>query len=143
MARVSLFSSPFFLGFEHFEQLLDQASRVTDGFPPYNIERFPASATARESWRISLAVAGFAGADLEVTLEDRQLGIRGAHRGAQGDEDRRDYMHRGIAGRSFVKSFVLADGMEVENARLENGLLLISLFRRAAERKILRIEVKE
>lgn len=139
MARVSLFSSPFFLGFEHFERLHDQASKAADGFPPYNIERFPATATVPENWRISLAAAGFACADLEVAVEDRQLTIRGAH----GEEDRREYMHRGIAGRSFVKSFVLADGMEVENARLENGLLTLTLVRRAAEKKILRIEVRD
>lgn len=139
MSRVSVFSSPLFLGFEHFERLLDQASKATDNFPPYNIERFPASATAGESWRITLAVAGFAKDDLQVTVEDRQLAIRGAHQ----EEGKRDYMHRGIAGRSFAKSFVLADGMEVEGAQLENGLLTLTLIRRAAEKKILRIEVRD
>ncbi len=139
MSRVSAFSSPLFLGFEHFERLLDQASRTTDNFPPYNIERFAAAGSSPERWRITLAVAGFAKDDLEVTVEDRQLSIRGAH----AEEERRDYMHRGIAGRSFVKSFVLADGMEVDGAQLENGLLTLALKRRAAEKKILRIEVKE
>lgn len=139
MSRVSVFSSPLFLGFEYFERLLDQASKAADGFPPHNIERFPATATLPESWRISLAVAGFASADLEVTVEDRQLIIKGAHK----EKGRRDYMHRGIAGRSFAKSFVLADGMEVESARLENGLLTLALIRRAAEKKTLRIEVRD
>jgi HSP20 family molecular chaperone IbpA len=139
MSRVSVFSSPLFLGFEHFERLLDQASKAADNFPPYNIERFPASQTATEGWRITLAVAGFARDDLEVTVEDRQLNIRGAHK----EEGKRDYMHRGIAGRSFAKSFVLADGMEVEGAQLENGLLTLTLIRRAAEKKILRIEVRD
>lgn len=139
MSRVSVFSSPLFLGFEHFERLLDQAAKAADGFPPHNIERFPATATAPESWRISLAVAGFARGDLEVIVEDRQLTIRGAHK----ESGKRDYMHRGIAGRSFAKSFVLADGMEVEGAQLENGLLVLVVMRRAAEKKILRVEVRD
>jgi HSP20 family molecular chaperone IbpA len=139
MSRVPVFPSPLFLGFEYLEGLLDQASKAADNFPPYNIERFAATSSAPESWRITLAVAGFARTDLEVTVEDRQLNIRGSRQ----EEVTRDYLHRGIAGRSFAKSFILADGMEVEGAQLANGLLLLALNRRAPEKKSVRIDVKD
>jgi HSP20 family molecular chaperone IbpA len=139
MSRVQVFPSPLFLGFEHLERLLDQASKAADNFPPYNIERFAVTSSALECWRITLAVAGFVRTDLEVTVADRQLTIRGARQ----EDETRDYMHRGIAGRTFIKSFVLADGMEVESALLTNGLLTLALIRRAPEKKTLRIDVKD
>lgn len=139
MSRVSVFSSPFLLGFDQLERLFDQAAKAGDGYPPYNIERFQATATSPERWRITLAVAGFSKGDLDLTVEDRQLQIRGR----LNEEGTRDYLHRGIAGRPFAKSFVLADGMEVEEAQLENGMLAIMLYRQQPQKKIVRIEVKE
>lgn len=147
MSRVSVFSSPLFLGFEQLERLFDEAAQEAskgtakggEGYPPYNIERQAGSAKVPERWRITLAVAGFPRDSLDVTVEDRQLQIRGQKAG----EDTRDFLHKGIAGRSFARSFVLADGMEVEAARLENGLLTITLYRRQPDKKIIRIDVKE
>jgi HSP20 family molecular chaperone IbpA len=139
MSRVSVFSSPLLLGFDQLEQLLDQASKTGDGYPPYNIERLTSPQTGQEDWQITLAVAGFSAADLEVTVEAKQLVIRGKTR----EDAKRDYLHRGIAGRSFARSFVLADGMEVTGAELENGLLTILLNRMPPDRLVKRITVKE
>lgn len=122
MARMTAFDSPLLLGFDHFERMLDRIAKTgNDGYPPYNIER-----TGQNGLRITLAVAGFAMDDLLVTLEDNQLTIRGK----QGeDEDGRIFLHRGIAARQFVRSFVLAEGIEVVDAKLDNGLLHIDMER--------------
>jgi HSP20 family molecular chaperone IbpA len=107
--------------------------------PPYNIERHVDPETGREALRITLALAGFSAADLEVTVEDRELLVKGRQREEQG----RDYLHRGIAARQFSRVFILADGMEVKAAELRNGLLTIAVHRVEPERLVRRIEVKD
>jgi HSP20 family molecular chaperone IbpA len=139
MSRVSVFSSPHLLGFDEVERLLDRVAKTPgDGYPPYNIERLPPLAGKTDRLRITLAVAGFSNAELEVTLEENQLTIRG--RQSEGGE--RDFLHRGIAARQFQRSFVLAEGMEVKNAELENGLLSIDLERPEPVRVIRKIEIR-
>jgi len=139
MTRVSLFSSPLLLGFDEFERVLERASKTAgDGYPPYNIERFERGEGRGEHLCISLALAGFSREELEITLEENQLIIRGR----QKDDGDRSYLHRGIAARQFQRAFVLADGMEVRGAKLENGLLRIDLERREPERIVRRIEIK-
>jgi HSP20 family molecular chaperone IbpA len=139
MTRVSLFSSPLLLGFGDVERLLERVSKSAgDGYPPYNIERFPHRDGEGERLRITLALAGFGRDELEVTIEENQLIIRGR----QTDEGERAYLHRGIAGRQFQRTFVLADGMEVREANLENGLLTVDLERPEPERIVRRIEIK-
>ena len=121
MTRLSMFNSPLLLGFDHFEQVLDRVAKsANDGYPPYNIEQ-----NDKGQLRITLAVAGFAEADLQLTLEENQLIIRGR----QPDEPERVYLHRGIAARQFQRSFLVAEGIEVKAARLDNGLLYIDLVR--------------
>lgn len=121
MTRLSLFNSPLLLGFDHFEQVLDRVAKsANDGYPPYNIEQ-----RTKDQLRITLAVAGFAEADLALTLEENQLIIRGR----QPEEPERVYLHRGIAARQFQRSFLIAEGIEVRAARLDNGLLHIDLVR--------------
>jgi len=121
MARSPLFNSPLLLGFDHFERALDRvAKNAADGYPPYNIEQ-----VGKNGLRISLAVAGFTMDDLTITLEDNQLLIVGKH----ADEEGKVYLHRGIAARQFQRTFVLAEGIEVDGARLESGLLHIDLKR--------------
>jgi HSP20 family molecular chaperone IbpA len=133
MPRVSLFSSPLLLGFDHFERALDRVSKAaSDGYPPYNIEQLSENAL-----RITLAVAGFATADLSITVEDTQLVVRGK----QGDDKERIYLHRGIAARQFQRSFILADGIEVSRAWLDNGLLHINLVRKEPESRVRVIEI--
>jgi HSP20 family molecular chaperone IbpA len=120
MQRTTLFGSPFLLGFEHLERLVERTARSGgDGYPPYNIEETEAGL------QIALAVAGFSQDELAVTVEDRQLVIRGK----QAEADGKTFLHRGIAARQFLRSFVLADGIEVKAAALENGLLKIDLVR--------------
>src|ERR1700674_4806449 len=109
MPRVPSLSSPFLLGFDGIERALDRVAKAADGYPPYNIERVACEAGQPERLRISLAVAGFARDELDVTIEESQLVIRGR----QNDEQTRQYLHRGIAARQFQRSFVLADGMGV------------------------------
>ncbi|MBL8908763.1 MAG: Hsp20 family protein [Rhizobiales bacterium] len=139
MSRVSVFSSPLLLGFDEVERLLDRAAKTPgDGYPPYNIERLPPLAGKSDRLRITLAVAGFANEDLEVTLEENQLTIRGK----QSEPEERAYLHRGIAARQFQRSFVLAEGMEVIGAELENGLLAIDLERPEPQRVIRKIDIK-
>jgi len=139
MSPVSVFSSPFLLGFEEIERLLDRASKTSgDGYPPYNIERVTRTDKAPDMLRITLAVAGFSQDELDVTLEENQLMIRGR----QSDDGERSYLHRGIAARQFQRAFVLADGIEVKGADLENGLLSIDLVRLEPERVIQKIEIK-
>lgn len=138
MTRLSAFSSPFLLGFDDLEQLLDRATKAGgDGYPPYNIERQGRTNGEPERLSISLAVAGFSPEELEVTVEENQLYIRGR----QSDEDGKTYLHRGIAARQFQRVFVLADGMQVINAQLANGLLTIDLERPEPEKVIRRIEI--
>ena len=121
MNRLSAFNSPLLLGFDHFEQLLDRVAKsANDGYPPYNIER-----VAADGLRITLAVAGFAREDLQIAAEDNQLIVRGR----QKDDEERVYVHRGIAARQFQRSFVLAEGIEIAGAALDNGLLHIDLVR--------------
>lgn len=134
MSRLSLFSSPLLLGFDQFERALDRVSKATaDGYPPYNVEQIGDNAL-----RLTLAVAGFKPEELSVHIEDNQLVIRGK----QADETDRVYLHRGIAARQFQRSFVLADGIEVVGAALDNGLLNIDLRRRVAEGLVRAIEIK-
>ncbi len=125
MSKISLAAHPFLLGFDQLERLAERAAKGAEGYPPYNIEHVGAN-----GFRITLAVAGFAEADLAITLEERQLVIRG--RQAEID-DNRVFLHRGIAARAFQRSFVLADGVEVMAASLENGLLNIDLHRSAPD----------
>jgi HSP20 family molecular chaperone IbpA len=135
MSRLSLFNSPLLLGFDHFERALDRVSKAAaDGYPPYNVEQ-----TGENSLRITLAVAGFAMSDLAVQVEDNQLVVRGK----QADDKERIYLHRGIAARQFQRSFVLAEGIEVAGAWLDNGLLNIDLVRRAIEQKVCTVEIKD
>lgn len=139
MTRVSLFSSPYLLGFDDFERILDRAAKsANDGYPPYNIERVARAEDAPEKFRITLAVAGFARDELEITVEDNQLIIRGR----QVEDGSRAYLHRGIAARQFQRAFVIADGIEVKNARLENGLLAIDLERPELQRIVRKIEIR-
>lgn len=125
MTRISAFSSPLLLGFDEIERALDRLSKAGDGYPPYNIERLGQAADKSESLRITLAVAGFSRDELEVTVEENELVIRGR----QSDEPARQYLHRGIAARQFQKTFVLAEGIEVVGADLKDGLLSVDLAR--------------
>jgi HSP20 family molecular chaperone IbpA len=135
-----MFSSPLLLGFDDLDRLLERALKTSgEGYPPYNIERLPQAEGAGEALRITVAVAGFHRDDLEITIEDNQLNIRGR----TNDENARDYLHRGIAGRQFQRAFVLADGMDVIDATLVNGLLIINLRRPEPNSVIRRIEIKE
>jgi HSP20 family molecular chaperone IbpA len=119
MSRVSLFSAPFLLGFDALEERVDRLQKAADGYPPYNIERIARENGNPERLRITLAVAGFTRDQLDVTVEESQLVIRGR----QQEDKARQYLHRGIAARQFQRTFVLADGMEVLGADLKNGLL--------------------
>jgi HSP20 family molecular chaperone IbpA len=134
MSRLSLFNSPLLLGFDQFERTLDRVSKAAaDGYPPYNVEQLD-----ENRLRITLAVAGFTMEDLAVQIEDNQLVVRGK----QVDDKERIYLHRGIAARQFQRSFVLADGIEVAGAWLDNGLLNIDLVRRPIEAHVRTIEIK-
>lgn len=138
MSRQSPFAHPFLLGFDEIEQALDRVAKAAgDGYPPYNIERLPRSGEEPERLRITLAVAGFTRDQLEVTLEESQLVVRGK----QADDKTRHYLHRGIAARQFQRSFLLADGMEVLGADLTNGLLSIDLARPEPARVIRKIDI--
>lgn len=138
MARMSLLSSPLLLGFDEIERLVDRFGKSAgEGYPPYNIERLKASQQGAETLRITLAVAGFTRDQLEITLEDKQLTIRGK----QIDDDGKDFLYRGIAARQFQRTFVLADGIEVRTADLANGLLSIDLVRHEPDRLMRRIDI--
>ena len=135
MARMTAFNSPLLLGFEHLEQILDRASRTSaEGYPPYNIEQ-----TSDNGLRITLAVAGFSMNDLSVTIEDNQLMIRGR----QVEDSDRVYIHRGIAARQFQRSFVLAEGIDVAGADMDNGLLHVDLERIVPEPEVRTIHISE
>ena len=134
MTKVTFASHPYLLGFEQLDRLLERSAKsATEGYPPYNIEQ-----TSDASYRITLAVAGFGEDDLEITVENHQLILRGR----QGDDgSSRVYLHRGIAARQFQRSFVLADGVEVTGASLENGLLHIDLAREMPESRVQTISI--
>ncbi len=136
MTKMALGTHPFLLGFEQLERLVERTAKTgNDGYPPYNIEQ-----TSERSYRITLAVAGFAEDELAITMEDNQLVVRGR----QGDEHaERIFLHRGIAGRQFQKSFVLADGVDVGEAVLENGLLHVDLTRAEPDRVVQTIAIKK
>ncbi len=138
MSRTPTLNSPFLLGFDAIERALDRVSRAgSDGYPPYNIERLQKSESEPERLRITLAVAGFARDELDVTLEENQLVIRGR----QAEETDRDFLHRGIAARQFQRAFLLAEGMHVLGADLSNGLLSVDLARPEPERIVRKIEI--
>lgn len=131
--RVSFFNHPLLLGFEQFERTLDRVSKAAaDGYPPYNIEQVGDSGL-----RITLAVAGFAREELSVQIEDNQLVVRGRQR----EDEGRVFLHRGIAARQFQRTFVLADGIDVTGARLDNGLLHIELVRPTVASKVKTIDI--
>ncbi|MDE3115667.1 MAG: Hsp20 family protein [Pseudomonadota bacterium] len=134
MSRSAMFNSPFLLGFEHLERLLERTAKSAgDGYPPYNIEQ-----AGPDRLRITVAVAGFAPDELAVTVEDKQLVIRGN----QVDGGDREFLHRGIAARQFQRAFVLADGIEVASADLENGLLSVELTRPKPESVVRTIAIR-
>jgi HSP20 family molecular chaperone IbpA len=139
MSRVPSLSSPFLLGFEEIERVLDRVAKGSDGYPPYNIERLLRDGQNPDRLRITLAVAGFTRDQLDVSTEESQLVIRGR----QQDDKSRHYLHRGIAARQFQRTFVLAEGMEVLGADLKNGLLSIDLVRPEPERVIKTIAINE
>jgi len=132
------FSSPLLLGFDAMEKTLEKLAKSGDSYPPYNIERLRGGEGRTDRLRITLAVAGFCDAELEVTTEENQLVVRG--RQAE-DNGEREFLHRGIAARQFQRTFVLADGMKVTGAELKNGLLAIDLDRPEAERLIRKIDI--
>lgn len=136
MTRLSLFNSPLLLGFDHFERTLDRIAKMpAEGYPPYNIEQ-----VGEDRLRITLAVAGFSEDDLAIDVESNQLVIRGK-RGDDADADR-TFLHRGIATRQFQRCFVLADGIEVEGAVLDNGLLSVDLLRPSVEESVRSIKIR-
>jgi HSP20 family molecular chaperone IbpA len=142
MSRIPLLTSPLLLGFDDLERIVERAAKLgPEGYPPYNIERVSGAATElsaqRLMLRITLAVAGFMLDQLDISVEDRQLVVRGK----QPDDKHRVYLHRGIAARQFARSFVLAEGIEVVGANLEHGLLSIDLSRREPERHVQRIMI--
>lgn len=137
MTRLPMLSNPLLLGFEEIERMIDRAGKTADGYPPYNIERIAKEDGRSELLRITLAVAGFTRDQLEITLEDNQLIVRGK----QTDDKSREFLYRGIAARQFARTFVLADGIEVKSADLSNGLLSIDLHRLEPERLVRRIEI--
>lgn len=135
MSRLTTFNSPFMLGFDHLENILNRLSKTSpDGYPPYNIEQIGEGAL-----RITLAVAGFSMDDLNVSVEDNQLFIRGR---AKEEDAERVFVHRGIAGRQFQRSFLLAEGIKIKGAFLEDGLLNIDLFQKNPEPVVRTIDIK-
>lgn len=137
MNRSIIFDSPFLLGFEHTRSLIERAAKAAaESYPPYNVED-----RGDGSLRITLAVAGFTPSQLSITVEDRQLTIQGRREGEQARPEEA-YLHRGIAARGFIRSFVLADGMQVQDATLEHGLLHIDLVRPEPEKRITTIPIR-
>ena len=133
MSRVSMFNSPLLLGFDQLERTLDRLAKSAEGYPPYNIERI-----GENGLRITLAVAGFTTDDLAIELVENQLTVRGK----QTDDSDRVFLHRGIAARQFQRAFMLAEGIEVTGARLDNGLLSIDLVRPVQEPRVRRIRIE-
>lgn len=138
MSRISSLSNPFLLGFDEVERVLDRVTKGAEGYPPYNVERIDAEAGSPLRLRITLAVAGFTIQQLEITLEEKELTIRG-RQAEEGEE--RIFLHRGIAARQFQRTFVLAEGMNVLGAELRNGLLSIDLVRPEPTRQAKRIDI--
>jgi HSP20 family molecular chaperone IbpA len=135
MTKLTLGAHPFLLGFEQLERLVERTAKTgNDGYPPYNIEQ-----TSEHSYRITLAVAGFKEEDLSITVEDRQLVIRGRQ---SDDGQERVFLHRGIAARQFQRSFVLAEGVDVGEAVMENGLLHVDLTRHVPEAVVQTVRIK-
>jgi HSP20 family molecular chaperone IbpA len=133
---MSVFNSPFLLGFEQFERTIDRISKLsTESYPPYNIEQISSNLL-----RITIAVAGFEKADLEINLEGNQLQIKGFKKE---ENDERIFLHRGIATRQFQRNFVLAEGIEVEGASMENGLLSVDLSQPINTEESKKIEIKD
>ena len=138
MSRVPSLNSPFLLGFDEIERAVERVTRTAgDGYPPYNIERMARTEDSPERLRITLAVAGFTQDELEILVEAGQLVIHGR----QGDGPERHFLHRGIAARQFQRVFLLAEGMQVDGASLENGLLAIDLIRPEPERVAKRVKI--
>jgi len=136
MTKLTLGSYPHLLGFEQLERLLERTAKTgNEGYPPFNIEQ-----TSAHSYRITLAVAGFSDADLSITVEDRQLVIRGRQ---TDDTEGREFLHRGIAARQFQRTFVLAEGVEVGEAIMENGLLHVDLTRAVQETVVQTINIRK
>ena len=136
MTKLTLGSYPYLMGFDQLERLVERTAKSgNDGYPPFNIEQ-----TSDHSFRITLAVAGFAEEDLTITVEDSQLNVRGAQ---QDTDDGRVFLHRGIAARQFQKSFVLAEGVEVGAASMENGLLHVDLTRSVPETVVQTIQINK
>ncbi|MEM6277447.1 MAG: Hsp20 family protein [Pseudomonadota bacterium] len=136
MTKLTLGTHPYLLGFDQLERLVERTAKTgNDGYPPYNIEQ-----TSENSYRITLALAGFSQGDLQITVEDRQLVIRGRQRD---DTDGRLFLHRGIAARQFQRAFVLAEGVDVGEAIMENGLLHIDLTRAVPEKVVQTIEIRK
>ncbi|HWJ99677.1 MAG TPA: Hsp20 family protein [Xanthobacteraceae bacterium] len=138
MSRMPTLSSPFLLGFEEIERALDRVAKAADGYPPYNIERIARTASLPERLRITLAVAGFSRAEIDITVEENELVIRGRQKEP---EQSRVFLHRGIAARQFQRTFLLADGMQIASADLADGLLTIDVERIEEKRSIRRIEI--
>ena len=133
MTKLTLGTHPFLLGFEELERLVERTAKSENGYPPYNIEQI-----SDHSFRITLAVAGFAEEDLSITLEDRQLVVRGKQ---EDDSEGRVFLHRGIAARQFQRSFVLAEGVDVSGATMKNGLLHVDLARSVPEKVVQTIKI--
>lgn len=138
MSRTIIFDSPFLLGFEHTRTLIERAAKAaSESYPPYNVEE-----VAENRFRITLAVAGFTPDQLQVSVEDNQLMVVGRRDGEPNGSEDRAYLHRGIAARGFQRTFVLADGMEVEGAELEHGLLHVDVVRLEPAKLTKRIEIR-
>jgi HSP20 family molecular chaperone IbpA len=138
MSKIPSLSSPFLLGFEEIERALDRVAKAADGYPPYNIERLARDGDRPERLRITLAVAGFSRGELEITVEENELRIRGR----QNEVDQgRVFIHRGIAARQFQRTFLLADGMQVAAAELRDGLLSVDLERPGTIRAVRRVDI--
>ena len=137
MSRISVFSAPFLLGFDAFEERVDRLSKSADGYPPYNIERM-VDAEGTERFLISIAVAGFAASELDVVAEDNTIMVRGK----QKDDPGKEFLHRGIAARQFQRSFLLADGMIVKDATLGHGMLVVAVERPRTPKIARRIEIR-
>ena len=137
MSRISVFSAPFLLGFDSFEERVDRLAKSADSYPPYNIER-TVEPDGTERFLVSIAVAGFGANELEVLAEDNQIVVRGK----QKDEPGREFLHRGIAARQFQRSFLLADGMIVKDATLGHGMLVVALERPKTQKIARRIDIR-
>ncbi len=135
MSKLTLGTHPFLLGFDQLERLVERTAKSENGYPPYNIEQ-----VGENAFRITLAVAGFAEEELSLTVEDRQLVVRGKQ---SEDSDDRVFLHRGIAARQFQRTFLLADGVEVSGAALANGLLHVDLSRATPEKVVQSIKIEK